>query len=777
MTASSQATIRYVSPSGGNSYPYDDPTQAARVIQDAVNASVAGDTILVAEGFYNEGGTLPPGHSMQTRVVITADIHVKAQGRREATVISGNGAQRVLYMSSGRMEGFLLTNGIANGPLPYWNAYGGIAYLNGGMVSNCVLTRGTASKGGGACIRGAAVMTDSVILDNSSSIEGGGIFFENGGSVRRSLITMNRGGSYSIGAGGGIFMYEGGVLEDCDIIGNTAGSEGGGIRGYTRNEYGIGGTIRRCFISRNSAQNYGGGAYLSRSQFENNLVAENNANYGGGCAVDAVIVRNCSIVRNNSGVYGHGTNWLVNSIIWSDFGQGGNANWIGPCLYFTNCCTYPMPTFGSGNIMVNPSLARPLAGDYYLAPGSPCIDSGLSAAAPATDMDGEARPKDGNADNVAVADIGAFEFRPRMMEATIEDSGHWDDTARSTMCITAADVNGDGNDDLAMANSFQANTLFLGNGAGSFLLPADAGAFDDVGGFVQAHSIVALFANNDDYVDLAVGNYTEPNELYLNNGFGQFTLAVCGAFGSESRHTVRMCALDIEPDGDTDIAELCYMSPSCIYTNNGAGRLDRAPDSGFTAGGRPGYALAALDADNNGKMDLVAGYYGQACVLYTNDGRGRYWAKPAGELSSFVTTPLAIEVLDVNHDGKTNDLVVAGYEHACTIFTNNGHGVFTRIIQAGDFGNQVTYTRSLKACDFDGDDWVDIAVGNMDRPVEIYQNVGNCRFVKANIPALASRPCRGYSLAVLDADHQGLWDLAIGKNEQPSMILRILDAK
>ncbi|HBA85718.1 MAG TPA: hypothetical protein DCZ95_16675 [Verrucomicrobia bacterium] len=693
----------YVSPEGGSIFPYGSWATAARTIQEAIDASMPGDTVWVTNGIYASGASAMLNFPATNRVTINGPIAVRSVNGPDYTVIVAEGSS----FDATRMRGvYLSTNS---------------ALIGFTVTKGCVM-----DNGGGAYVSAGAVLEDCIVTRNVGYPYGGGIYCAPGGTSRYCIVEYNSTNRYALSAHGGGGIYcNGGTIENCLIISNRATTFAGGLYGY-------GGRVRNCTIVGNTAE----GAPAPR---------------GGGFVSD-------------NGVSIH------NSIIYDNIAPE-NANWFTNKYHgtFENCCTTPQLPMGVANISGAPLFAD---GDYCLSPGSPCIDAGNdSQAAGTTDLFGNPRIFNG------AVDLGAFEYQPRLFNAMIADAGNFDDVARSTMCIAAADLNGDGNDDLAMANSFQANVLFLGAGDGTFAIPPDAGAFDDAGGFVQAHSLIALDANNDGFVDLAVGNFTEPNELYINDGQGVFTLAACGDFGNESRHTVRLCALDVEPDGDMDIAELCYMSPSCVYTNNGAGRLDQAPDSDFTVGGRPGYSLAALDADNDGKLDLAAGYYGQACVLYTNAGNGRFTAKPAGELSAFVTTPLAIEALDVNHDGKTNDLAVAGYEHAGAIFTNNGQGMFTRIAHAGDFGSQVTYTRSLKAFDFDGDGWVDLAAGNMDRPVELFQNVGNCRFVKADLPALESRPCRGYSLAVLDADHEGLPDLAIGKNEQPSMILKIMDAQ
>jgi len=67
----------------------------------------------------------------------------------------------------------------------------------------------------------------------------------------------------------------------------------------------------------------------------------------------------------------------------------------------------------TSNIVADPLFANQGAGDFSLTPGSPAIDAGVALSIPelALDLNGEARPVDGNADGVAVPDIGAIEFR------------------------------------------------------------------------------------------------------------------------------------------------------------------------------------------------------------------------------------------------------------------------------------------------------------------------------------------------------------------------------
>jgi hypothetical protein len=63
----------------------------------------------------------------------------------------------------------------------------------------------------------------------------------------------------------------------------------------------------------------------------------------------------------------------------------------------------------SGNVSIDPAFVNAPAGDYHLSATSPLVDAGTSTSAPADDLDGEARPADGNGDGTASVDIGADE--------------------------------------------------------------------------------------------------------------------------------------------------------------------------------------------------------------------------------------------------------------------------------------------------------------------------------------------------------------------------------
>ena len=66
----------------------------------------------------------------------------------------------------------------------------------------------------------------------------------------------------------------------------------------------------------------------------------------------------------------------------------------------------------NGNISADPLFVDQASGDFYLLLGSPAIDAGsnIFAELPMTDFYGNARTIDGDGDEIAVVDMGAFEF-------------------------------------------------------------------------------------------------------------------------------------------------------------------------------------------------------------------------------------------------------------------------------------------------------------------------------------------------------------------------------
>lgn len=181
-----------------------------------------------------------------------------------------------------------------------------------------------------------------------------------------------------------------------------------GDQEYDRSGGGLnaaGGVIRNCILRNNSAAAHGGGAYLGTLQ---QCVAFGNtaASSGGGAYFSTLV--SCTLSSNRAAAYGGGAcrGSAQNSILYYNTAGSGGANYD-TMESMSYCCTTPAAA-GTGNLSAAPAFLD--ATNLHLRYGSPCIDQGYESGV--TDLDGHARPVDGDLDLVSAADIGAYEYDP-----------------------------------------------------------------------------------------------------------------------------------------------------------------------------------------------------------------------------------------------------------------------------------------------------------------------------------------------------------------------------
>ena len=352
-------------------------------IQDAVDATSDGDTVLVAPGTYTGDGNRDI--SLFGRI-----ITLRSTEGPEATTIDIEGNPQSIH------RGFFLIHGETTDTV-----------IEGFTITNAYLigdTGGTGPGGGG----GGAIY----IRDSSPTIRN---------CIIRENISATLSPPFPVdGRGAGIYIDGGSsaLIENCIVADNMADRRGGGMYiGYENSTVGV----RNCLVSGNTnGVNYpGGGVYLTfgTTTISNTTIVKNTSGgAGGGILAEGSepLLTNCILWENQAGPKYPGQQIAINgaatvTISYSTV-EGGLGGVEGPGQL----------NWGPGMIDSDPLFSNPENNDYHLLHGSPCIDAGNNLAVPegvVTDLDGGPRflddpdtPDTGNPDpddpKLPIVDMG-----------------------------------------------------------------------------------------------------------------------------------------------------------------------------------------------------------------------------------------------------------------------------------------------------------------------------------------------------------------------------------
>jgi hypothetical protein len=235
--------------------------------------------------------------------------------------------------------------------------------------------------------------------------------------------------------------------------------------------------------------------------------------------------------------------------------------------------------------------------------------------------------------------------------------------------------------------------LFRNRGNGTFEdVTAKSGIFDTTS---KSLGVAMLDYDRDGWPDLFVANDTQPNKLYRNlrNGTFEDVAVHAGIAFSEdgkARAGMGVDAADFDNAGVAGLAITNFDDEMIALYQPGRGGVysDVATRSGIGQASRMrlGFGCAFLDADLDGRLDLVA---------------------VNGHIDETVRN------ISGNH----------GYAQAPHLFLNNGKGLFHDVAaQAGSGFASPKVARGLAYGDFDRDGDVDLLITTNQGPAFLYRN-------------------------------------------------------
>ncbi len=282
--------------------------------------------------------------------------------------------------------------------------------------------------------------------------------------------------------------------------------------------------------------------------------------------------------------------------------------------------------------------------------------------------------------------------------------------------VAVADLDGDGDNDIAVANQATNDVSIFIDATGTGGFPQVANFTYSLGGGAFPYWITAADLDGDTDVDLATANFGQATVSVLKNN-GNGTFVITGPYPAGSL-PIYINKGDFDGDGDVDLVTAnqgpdANPDSTTLLFNDGSGgfatRTDLQVGSFLTA-------VEAADLDGDGDCDLAVTAAGfaevedTAVVIFSNDGSGNF---TKGQRLLPGAGPRDVIAADLNADGRMDLVTADSSRSAVSFFANTGGSLLdSAFAPAQQYGAGIN-PRFLTAADLDGDGDLDLAVTNL----------------------------------------------------------------
>ncbi len=291
----------------------------------------------------------------------------------------------------------------------------------------------------------------------------------------------------------------------------------------------------------------------------------------------------------------------------------------------------------------------------------------------------------------------------------------------SPVKVVAGQFGDSASPDLVVLNASSADLrVFRGNGDGTFTQTVST---ISAGPGAQPLGLAAADIDGDGQLDLAIGNTGANPGAGVNDvvtvlkGDGAFGFTPMAGSPVAVGDGPGFVALDdVNGDSSPDLLVANNTTHDVrIYINNGSGAFSEAPSSPIVVVHAPG-AVVTGDLDEDGNQDLViSDPIGDAVYAVLGDGAGHFAAAPGSPIP-LQDDPSGLAAADFDGDGHLD--VATANLHTIGVANNNVQTLFG----AGDghlaagfgtpFASGSADARLIRAADLDGDSRPDLVVSN-----------------------------------------------------------------